>query len=171
MEEEETGLLYTLSLNGDVGFARYLWFQFYNHCFLDSYRRRLFVIPLGEFTSPFEQVTNFLTQIIWLQSQKNIYIFENSLQISYNQNSNVFLCAQYLSDRVEPDLSGLEVSEEFVVETVRSFRKVLEEMVRWMFRVGAESEWFVFARTVLGLWILSRIGNLLHFHTCLFIGT
>lgn len=165
MEEKETGLFYTLSLNGDVGFAQYLWFQFYNHCFLDSYRHHLFVIPLGEFTSPFEQVTNFLTQIIWLQSQK--FYPKNSYQ-----NSNVFfVCAQYLSDRVEPDFSGLEVSEEFVVETVRSFRKVLEEMVRWMFRVGAESEWFVFARTVLGLWILSRIGNLLHFHTCLFIGT
>lgn len=80
-------------------------------------------------------------------------------------------CVYQLSDRVEPDLSGLEVSDEFVAETVGSCRKLMEEMVRWMFRVGAESEWFVFAGTILGFWILSRIGNLLDFHTFLFIGT
>lgn len=75
------------------------------------------------------------------------------------------------SDRVEPDLSGLEVSDEFVAETARSCRKLMEEIVRWMFTVGVESEWFVFAKTILGVWILSRIGNLLDFHTFLFIGT
>lgn len=53
---------------------------------------------------------------------------------------------------------------------VRSCRKLMEETVRWMFRVGAESEWFVFARTVIGFWILSQIGNLLDFHTFLIIG-
>ncbi|AEC07475.1 Reticulan like protein B13 [Arabidopsis thaliana] len=86
--------------------------------------------------------------------------------------SMIFLWGSLLRllSKVEPELSGLEVSEEFVVETVRSCRMLMEEMVRWMFRVGAESEWFVFARTVLGFWILSRIGNLLDFHTCLFIG-
>ncbi|ESQ46304.1 hypothetical protein EUTSA_v10000566mg [Eutrema salsugineum] len=86
--------------------------------------------------------------------------------------SMVFLWGSLLRllSKVEPELSGLEVSEEFVAETVRSCRKLMEEMVRWMFRVGAESEWFVFARTVLGFWILSRIGNLLDFHTFLFIG-
>ncbi|XP_010417108.1 PREDICTED: reticulon-like protein B13 [Camelina sativa] len=86
--------------------------------------------------------------------------------------SMVFLWGSLLRllSKVEPELSGLEVSEEFVTETVRSCRMLMEEIDRWMFRVGAESEWFVFARTVLGFWILSRIGKLLDFHTCLFIG-
>ncbi|EOA28548.1 hypothetical protein CARUB_v10024763mg [Capsella rubella] len=86
--------------------------------------------------------------------------------------SMVFLWGSLLRllSKVEPELSGLEVSEEFVAETVRSCRMLMEETVRWMFRVGAESEWFVFARTILGLWILSRIGSLLDFHTFLFTG-
>ncbi|CAN8287784.1 unnamed protein product [Cochlearia groenlandica] len=75
-----------------------------------------------------------------------------------------------LLSKFEPELSGLEVSEEFVTETVRSCRKLMEEMIRWMFRVGAESEWFVFARSIFGVWVLSRVGSLLDFQTCLFIG-
>ncbi|CAA7033182.1 unnamed protein product [Microthlaspi erraticum] len=105
----------------------------------------------------------------------NIYGFSSVTIVSWTAIAIISLFFLWgnllrLLSKVEPDLSGLEVSEEFVVETVRSFRKLMEEMVRWMFRVGAENEWFVFARTVLGLWVLSRIGNLLDFHTFLFIG-
>ncbi|CAH2061343.1 unnamed protein product [Thlaspi arvense] len=105
----------------------------------------------------------------------NIYGFNSITILSWTSIaivSMVFLWGSLLRllSKVEPELSGLEVSEEFVTETVRSCRKLMERMVRWMFRVGAESEWFVFARTVLGFWVLSRIGNLLDFQTCLFIG-
>ncbi|VVB08808.1 unnamed protein product [Arabis nemorensis] len=105
----------------------------------------------------------------------NIYGFNSITIVSWTSMaivSMVFLWGNLLRllSKVEPELSGLEVSEEFVEETVRSCRKLMEEMVRWMFLVGAESEWFVFARTVFGFWVLSRIGNLLDFHTCLFIG-
>ncbi|CAH8367983.1 unnamed protein product [Eruca vesicaria subsp. sativa] len=105
----------------------------------------------------------------------NIYGFSSITIVSWAAMaivSMVFLWGTLLRlvSKVEPDLSGLEMSEEFVAETARSCRKLMEAMVRWMFRVGAESEWFVFARTILGFWILSKIGNLLDFHTFLLIG-
>ncbi|KAG2259155.1 hypothetical protein Bca52824_078449 [Brassica carinata] len=105
----------------------------------------------------------------------NIYGFNSITIVSWAAMaivSMVFLWGSLLRllSKVEPDLSGLEVSDEFVAERARSCRKLMEEMVRWMFTVGVESEWFVFAKTILGVWILSRIGNLLDFHTFLFIG-
>ncbi|XP_013603914.1 PREDICTED: reticulon-like protein B13 isoform X3 [Brassica oleracea var. oleracea] len=104
----------------------------------------------------------------------NIYGFSSITIVSWAAMaivSMVFLWGSLLRlSKVEPDLSGLEVSDEFVAETARSCRKLMEEIVRWMFTVGVESEWFVFAKTILGVWILSRIGNLLDFHTFLFIG-
>lgn len=56
MEEEETSLLCTFCLNSDVDFDQYLWFQFYNHCFLGSHGHRLYSLPLGKFTSSSQQV-------------------------------------------------------------------------------------------------------------------
>ncbi|RID47972.1 hypothetical protein BRARA_I04525 [Brassica rapa] len=105
----------------------------------------------------------------------NIYGFSSITIVSWAAMAIVsmgFLWGSLLRllSKVEPDLSGLEVSDEFVAEMARSCRKLMEEMVGWMFTVGAESEWFVFAKTILGFWILSRIGNLLDFHTFLFIG-
>lgn len=64
MEEEETGLLYTHSLNNDMDFTQLLWFQFHNYCFLDGHRRHLYGFRLGEFTSPSQQVINFPSQNI-----------------------------------------------------------------------------------------------------------
>lgn len=64
MEEEETGLLYTLSLNSDMDFTQLLWFQFHNHCFLDRHGRCFYGFLLGEFTSPSQQVINFASQTI-----------------------------------------------------------------------------------------------------------
>ncbi|XP_056842855.1 reticulon-like protein B13 isoform X2 [Raphanus sativus] len=115
----------------------------------------------------------FVSTATWILI--NIYGFSSITIVSWAAMaivSIVFLWGSLLRllSKVEPDLSGLEVSDEFVAETVGSCRKLMEEMVRWMFRVGAESEWFVFAGTILGFWILSRIGNLLDFHTFLFIG-
>ncbi|KAL1212186.1 Reticulon-like protein B13 [Cardamine amara subsp. amara] len=115
----------------------------------------------------------FISTATW--TLLNIYGFNSITIVSWigiALVSLVFLWGSLLRllSKVEPELSGLEVSEEFVVETVRSCRKLMEEMVRWMFRVGAESEWFVFARTVLGFSVLSRIGNILDLQTCLFIG-
>lgn len=64
MEEEETGLLYTLGLNIDMDFTQLLWFHYHNHYIVDRHRRRLYGFPLGEFTSPSQQVINFPFQTI-----------------------------------------------------------------------------------------------------------
>ena len=56
-------------------------------------------------------------------------------------------------------MSGLEISEESAIEMANSIRTWIEEGIRWMFRVSAEREWFVFARTVAGLLLLSYVGT------------
>ncbi|KFK32722.1 hypothetical protein AALP_AA6G280300 [Arabis alpina] len=62
----------------------------------------------------------------------NIYGFNYITIVSWiamAMISTVFLWGNLLRllSKVEPDLSGLEVSEEFVVETVRSSQKLMEE--------------------------------------------
>ncbi|XP_011039227.1 PREDICTED: reticulon-like protein B13 [Populus euphratica] len=59
----------------------------------------------------------------------------------------------------EPDLSGLEISEQTAIEAARSVRQSIEEGVRWMCHVSAERELFLFARVVAALWFLSYVGS------------
>lgn len=59
----------------------------------------------------------------------------------------------------EPDLSGLEISEQTAIEAARSVRQSIEEGVRWMCHVSAERELFLFARVVAALWLLSYVGS------------
>lgn len=61
--------------------------------------------------------------------------------------------------KVEPDLSGLEISEQTAIEAARSVRQSIEEGVRWMFHVSAERELFLFARVVAALLLLSYVGS------------
>uniref|UniRef100_A0A5B7BAZ5 Reticulon-like protein n=1 Tax=Davidia involucrata TaxID=16924 RepID=A0A5B7BAZ5_DAVIN len=76
-----------------------------------------------------------------------------------------------LLNKETPDMSGLEITEETAMEIANSLRAWSEEGVRWMFRVGAESELFVFARTVAGLLLLSYLGSFCDLLTLLYIGT
>ncbi|OVA10506.1 Reticulon [Macleaya cordata] len=55
-------------------------------------------------------------------------------------------------------LSGFEISEEFAMGTAETLRVYGEEGVRWIFRVSAEREWFVFVEVVGALWLLSLVG-------------
>ncbi|KAL9378393.1 hypothetical protein Peur_029728 [Populus x canadensis] len=59
----------------------------------------------------------------------------------------------------EPDLSGLEISEQTAIEAARSVRQSIEEGVRWMCHVSAERELFLFARVVAALCLLSYVGS------------
>ena len=67
-------------------------------------------------------------------------------------------------------MSGLEISEKSAIEMANSIRTWIEEGIRWMFRVSAEREWFVFARTVAGLLLLSYVGIFSDLLTLLYIG-
>ncbi|KAH7520125.1 hypothetical protein FEM48_Zijuj08G0110800 [Ziziphus jujuba var. spinosa] len=68
-------------------------------------------------------------------------------------------------------LPGLEITEGSALVAANSSRVTVEEISRWMFRVGAEGDLFVFAGVIGGLWILSRIGNNFDLPTFLYIGT
>jgi hypothetical protein len=67
-------------------------------------------------------------------------------------------------------MSRLEISEESAIEMANSIRTWIKEGIRWMFRVSAEREWFVFARTVAGLLLLSYVGIFSDLLTLLYIG-
>lgn len=68
-------------------------------------------------------------------------------------------------------MAALEIPEESIRGIAYSIKVSGEEMVRWMFRVGAEKQWGVFAGTVAALWLLSAVGNYIDFLTFLYIGT
>ncbi|EEF40020.1 reticulon-like protein B13 [Ricinus communis] len=71
----------------------------------------------------------------------------------------------------EPKISNWKISEETTTETAKSVRGMIEEGIRWMFHVSAESEWFIFARVVTVLWLLSYVGSFFDFLTLLYVGT
>ncbi len=68
------------------------------------------------------------------------------------------------------NMSRLEISEESAIEMANSIRTWIKEGIRWMFRVSAEREWFVFARNVAGLLLLSYVGIFSDLLTLLYIG-
>ncbi|KAE8077869.1 hypothetical protein FH972_016388 [Carpinus fangiana] len=69
-----------------------------------------------------------------------------------------------------PDMPGLEMSEQLAFETANMIRAWIEEGIRWMFRVSAEREWYVFAGTVAGLGLLSYVGALTDLLTLIYTG-
>ncbi|XVE82736.1 hypothetical protein DITRI_Ditri16bG0030000 [Diplodiscus trichospermus] len=69
-----------------------------------------------------------------------------------------------------PTLSDLEISENTAMEIANTCGTVIEEVLRWMFHVTVEGEWFVFARTVAGLLLLSYVGSFFDLLTFLHIG-
>ncbi|XP_019054105.1 PREDICTED: reticulon-like protein B13 isoform X2 [Nelumbo nucifera] len=100
---------------------------------------------------------NFLTVASWLGISivASMFLWGNLLRILRKK---------------EPDMSGLEVSEQWATEAANTFRGWMEEGVRWVFRVGAERQWYVSVAVVSGLWVLSLLGSLADFLTLLYIG-
>ncbi|KAJ4714952.1 Reticulon-like protein [Melia azedarach] len=69
-----------------------------------------------------------------------------------------------------PNMYGLEISEKSAFEVANLMRGLAEEVVRWMFHVTAEREWFVFAQVVAGLLLFSYVGTLTDLLTLLYTG-
>lgn len=67
-------------------------------------------------------------------------------------------------------MTQLKITDQTTMEMANSIRELIEGGVRWMFQVGAEREWFVFAGAVAGLWLLSLVGNYFDLLTLLYIG-
>ncbi|GKB57658.1 reticulon-like protein B13 [Tanacetum coccineum] len=101
---------------------------------------------------------NFLTVASWtaIFLFSSLFAWANIYRIIYKE---------------EPSMSGLGISESTANGMVHWVRETSEEGMRWMFKVGAQSEWYVFVATVVGLWILSKIGGLTDLITLVFIGT
>ncbi|XP_048128312.1 reticulon-like protein B13 [Rhodamnia argentea] len=74
-----------------------------------------------------------------------------------------------LLGKEEPELLSMEISERTAMETAKAVRAWAEEGIRWIFRVGAERDWFTFAGVVAGLWVLSEIGAYLDLLTLVYI--
>lgn len=68
-------------------------------------------------------------------------------------------------------MSGLEITDQSTTEMTIFFRESIEEAIRWMFRVGAESRWFVFASVVAALWMLSIVGSCMDLLTLVYVGS
>lgn len=64
----------------------------------------------------------------------------------------------------------MEINERSAIEMSNGIREWIEEGIRWMFWVGAETEWFVFAGTVAALGLLSWIATHFDLLTLLYIG-
>ncbi|XP_062075454.1 reticulon-like protein B13 [Humulus lupulus] len=69
-----------------------------------------------------------------------------------------------------PDLSREEITVESALKVALALRTCTEESIRWMFRVGAESDLTTFALNLGGLWLLSQVGNYFDFLTLHYIG-
>ncbi|XP_057500398.1 reticulon-like protein B13 [Actinidia eriantha] len=76
-----------------------------------------------------------------------------------------------LFNKEPPNLSaGMEIREETTVEMANELRWWMEEGIRWMFRVGAEGDWFVFTGNVAALWLVSKLATFCDLLTLLYIG-
>ncbi|XP_058228497.1 reticulon-like protein B13 [Rhododendron vialii] len=90
---------------------------------------------------------NFLTLISWagMVVVTSAFLWGNILR---------------LLNKEPPDLSGLEISEQRVVEMARKFKSGIEEgIIRWMLRVAVEGDCFTFAGTIAALWVVSELGS------------
>ncbi|KAI3785026.1 hypothetical protein L1987_44135 [Smallanthus sonchifolius] len=100
---------------------------------------------------------NFITVASWIA----IFLF-----------SSLFAWANIyrLIYKEEPNMSEIGISESTATEMGNWIRESSEDVAKWVFKVGAQSEWYVFAATVTGLWLLSVIGGSSDLLTLLFIG-
>ncbi|XP_076940552.1 reticulon-like protein B13 [Bidens hawaiensis] len=101
---------------------------------------------------------NFITVASWIAIFlfSSLFAWANIYRIIYKE---------------EPSMSAIGISEGTATEMARWVTETSEDATRWVFKVGAQSEWYVFAATVAGLWLLSVIGNSSDLLTLAFIGT
>ncbi|KAM5576385.1 reticulon-like protein B13 [Rosa sericea] len=101
---------------------------------------------------------NFLTVISWAAMfiVTSLFLWGNMLRFFNKEPPNLY--------------GMLEVTEETALETANTIRAWIEEGIRWMFRVAAERERFVFAGTATGLWLLSRVGRYFDLLSLLYTG-
>ncbi|XP_076886938.1 reticulon-like protein B13 [Bidens hawaiensis] len=101
---------------------------------------------------------NFITVASWIAIFlfSSLFTWANIYRIIYKE---------------EPSMSAIGISESTATEMARWVTETSEDATRRVFKVGAQSEWYVFAATVAGLWLLSIIGNSSDLLTLVFIGT
>ncbi|PIA52342.1 hypothetical protein AQUCO_01000301v1 [Aquilegia coerulea] len=75
-----------------------------------------------------------------------------------------------LVGRQAPTVPDWEMSEQSALVAGNTLRELLEEGLRWMLNVGAQSEWFEFAKVVGALWLFAWISSKLDFLTLSYIG-
>ncbi|KAD4888094.1 hypothetical protein E3N88_20167 [Mikania micrantha] len=68
-------------------------------------------------------------------------------------------------------MCSIGISDRTATAMANQIKEYSEDAMRWVFKVGAQSEWYVFAATMAGLWLLSVIGSSSDLLTHLFIGT
>lgn len=156
MEEKEAKCVGSLNCNSNMGAYGSLSLQLHHCYFSGNYVRCCFTLPLGQYSQTSRQVSSSSNQLLslfllnWIQSQ----IVESLINII----------------RDPPEVSGLEISEQWAFEMANMIRAWMEEGIRWMFRVSAEREWYVFAGTVAGLGLLSYVGTLTDLLTLIYTG-
>ncbi|CAN4082859.1 unnamed protein product [Withania somnifera] len=67
-------------------------------------------------------------------------------------------------------MSRMYISDEWVAEAGTNLREWVEKSIRFLFSVGAERKWFVFAGTIASLGLLSVVASYFRLVTLLYIG-
>ncbi|KAK4488361.1 hypothetical protein RD792_004120 [Penstemon davidsonii] len=110
---------------------------------------------------------------IWTLMQ--IYHYTFLTLLSY-VGMAVFTCLFFwanvhrLLKRETPDLSGIGISEQTAIDTANLIRKRIDEVVRLMFHVSVEREWFLSGGVVAALYLLSLVASYFDFLTLCYIG-
>ncbi|KAK1433028.1 hypothetical protein QVD17_09932 [Tagetes erecta] len=101
---------------------------------------------------------NFITVASWIA----IFLFSSLFVWAYIYR---------IIYKEEPSIWATGISENTATEMAHCVRQSTEDAMRCVFKVGAQSEWYVFVATVVALWLLSVIGSSSNLLTLLFIGS
>lgn len=109
---------------------------------------------------------------IWVMLEVYQFNFLTVASLAMSIVSFTFLSGNImrLLAKEPPKLSGLEISETSTLEVANSFRGVVEELIRWMFHVSVEKEWFVYVPVIAGLLVLSYVATFSDLLTLLYTG-
>lgn len=142
----------------DLGFIRCLSVQLDNHSVMVSYCCYCFTVLGGQHSQTSGQV-----------SQKSSSLsFLNTGPVNSSPNPSPFVLLWCYRQPLE--LSRLEISELTTIEIANACRGAAEEVIRLMFRVSAEGEWYLFLQVVAGLLFLSYVGTFTDLITLVYIG-
>ena len=68
------------------------------------------------------------------------------------------------------DMKGWEISEEKAKEMAMSAKTLIERVIRYMFHISCERDWYAFAGVISALLLLGYLGRHFDFHTLLYAG-